>query len=176
MRSQRSVLVLLVLLVSACTGAGRAKGPKKMEDKLAPTIQEIADRLTDANASVSTLAQTLGSIEQKYTGSGYYLTPNDPRFKSVWVGIKVVGQGREDVTDVTLEMTELARVPVVELDTVFGAHEPVPANPSGRPHNIEYSFDKADKPYTASIYATLNSPADVPGAQAEKISIRRDKR
>lgn len=146
-----------------------------METTLAQSMQEIADKLTDADPSVAALAHLLGNVERKYTGSGYYLTPKDPRFKSIWVGIQTGGLSGEDVTDVEVEFAAIASLQVAELDKVFGRHRMVPANPSGPLYRISYLFDKAGQPYKSTLYVTLNTP-DLPGAQAEKVGIRRDKR
>lgn len=143
-----------------------------MENSLAHTIQEIADHLTDADATVATLAHLLGNVQQKYTGSGYHLTPGDPRFKSVWVGI-AIRQGREHVTDVEVEVAPAVLLHVSELDGLFGRHTPVPPDPSGKPHRIRYLFEREGKPYKSTIYVTLTTP-DGADARAESISIRRD--
>ena len=147
-----------------------------MEDRLVLTIQRIADRLTDADVTVATLAQMLGNVEKTYTGSGYYLTPNEPGFKSAWVGISAVGKGQEDVTEVEVVLAAHALLRLEELDGKFGEHKRVPPDPSGSLYVVRYFFDQTAKPYTASIYATLNAAPDVGGAQAEQITIRRDKR
>jgi hypothetical protein len=145
-----------------------------MENTLVKTIEVIADRLTDPDVSVAAFAQKLGEIKEKYTGSGYYLTPLDTRFETIWVGIRAEKQS-EDLTDVELSLHPSVQLLVVDLDRAFGRHKTVPVNPDGRRYRIGYRFDKAGKPYTAALYATLSGP-DAADTRVVKISIRRDRR
>jgi len=146
-----------------------------MDKDLAKTIEEIADKLTDRDASVATLAQMLGDIKQKYTGSGYYLAPRDKRFEAVWLGIRTDKQA-EYLTDIELTLDPQVQLTIAALDRVFGTHKTVPVNPDGRRYRIGHRFDKTGKPYTAAIYATLSGPPEAPGSRVEKVSIRRDSR
>ena len=145
-----------------------------MPNDLVAIIRKIADTLTDADASVRSLTLALGEVDRTYTGSGYYLKPKDRRLETVWLGVSA---GKpEHPTDVEITPLSQFQPTVGDLDAAFGEHKVMPMNPDGKRLRIRYFLDQANKPYTASIFATLSAPEERESTRILAVSIRRDER
>jgi len=145
-----------------------------MKNELADTIETIANTLTDQDISIAMLIQLLGGFAEKHAGSGYYFTPRDDRFETVWVGI-TDDQAEERPTDIEITLNARSKLTIANLDRVLGPHRFVPFNPDGREHRVSYRFRRPNKQYTAAIYAVTDDEPES-DTRVKRVSIRRDSR
>jgi len=169
-----TAIAAVLMSPAACPQIPRTEAHRTMANDLVSVIETIADKLTDADASVHSLTQVLGEVDRAYTGSGYYLKPQDRRLETVWLGVST---GKPELpTDVEITPRPKFQPTVGDLDAAFGQHTLMPMNPDGKRMRIRYVLTQAKKPYTASIFATLSANDEETSTHITSVSIRRDAR
>lgn len=144
-----------------------------------PLVKQVADHLMQVDVSVLSLTRLLGSVKEKYSGSGYYLRPADERLANVWIGIRQPAGGTEQPSDVGLFFTPQAAPTLAAVELAFGRRKLLPPAPNGPLYKVRFVLtpDYAGPGlYSATVLATLSGDPGMPSTVVPNLTIRRDPR
>jgi hypothetical protein len=80
-------------------------------------------------------------------------------------------------SDVTLTLSETAKLTLADLQAEFGDYSNVPRMRPGQAYSVAFYVDIPQKPFTCTIFASLKPDAEVEDSSAvASLNVRRDMR